>query len=465
MRNEIKVGLFVLIALVSILFLTFEIKSFDSFKEKGYPLYAIINDASGITKKSRVKLRGVKIGIVDSMQLEQNGVKLKLLINKNVKIPVGSMVTLAQDNVLGGKYLKIIPSNSNEYYHKGDVIKKYLPSSSMADVMSNINEAVNKVKILIDKLNNTLDKNTSDNIKITIANIKDTSKLLKDIMKNADKKIPTLLDNTNKLVLTYKDTGDILKKKLPSILDKTDSLMTKLNNIGDTLNTKLVALSDEYIKVGKNANKILEDNQKGINDTINYAKNFFANGSESFDKINEFIGGMQKSQIDVEIASNYMIKDDYFKTTANIAYMPNPTKYYIVGVTTTKDYTSKTSVASNESKAYINAEIGKRYYNLLLRGGIIENTGGVGADYFMNNDKIRLTAEAFDFNGENDYRGNNPHINLRASYLYLKHLEFLAGIDNIINTDARTFFLGVGVKFKDNDLKTLLGGGATSFLK
>ena len=465
MKSEIKVGLFVLISLISILFLTFEVKSFDRFKEKGYPIYAIVNDASGISYKSRVKLRGVKVGIVDSMKLEKDGVKLKLLIDKNVKIPLGSKVTLAQDNVLGGKYLEIIPSNSNEYYTPNSVINKYIPSSSIADVMTNINQAVNKIKILIDKLNNTLDKNTTKNIQITMANIKDSTILLKDIMKKADKKLPILLDNANKLVITYKQSGDIIKQKLPSILDKTDSLMTKLNNISDTLHTKLIALSNEYIKLGKNANKILEDNQQGIKQTIKSAKNFFANGSESFNKINKFIGGIQKSQIGVDIYSDYMLRDSYFKTTANIYYMPTPTKYYILGVTTTKDYSSPSGVIKNQSKAYINAQIGKRYYNVLLRGGIIENTGGVGADYFMDNDKIKLTGEIYDFNSENDYRGDKPHLNLRASYLYLKHLEFLAGVDNLINTDARSFFLGVGVKFKDNDLKTLISGGATSFLK
>jgi len=465
MKNEIKVGLFVLIALASILFLTFEIKSFNNLKKEGYPIYAIVKNASGLDNKSRVKFRGIKIGVIDSMRLEPNGVRLKLLINKNVKIPVGSMVSVAQDNMLGGKYLEIIPSNSNEYYKANSVIKNYLPSASIADVMTNINQAVNKVKILIDKLNKTLDKNTTRNIQITMANIKDTSVLLKNIMKNADKKLPILLNNANKLVLTYKQTGDIIKQKLPSILNKTNSLMYKLNNISDILKVKLVALSNQYIKLGQNANKILSDNQKGIKQTVSAAKDFFANGSESFNKINKFLGGMQKAQIGVDIHSDYMARNNYFKTTANIAYRPTPTKYYILGVTTTKDYDSKYAANSNKSKTLINAEIGKRYYNLLIRGGIIESTGGIGADYFMNNDKIKFSSEIYDFNSVNDYRGSNPHINVSASYLYLKHLEFLAGIDNLINTNARTFFLGLGIKFKDNDLKTLLSGGATSLLK
>ena len=102
---------------------------------------------------------------------------------------------------------------------------------------------------------------------------------------------------------------------------------------------------------------------------------------------------------------------------------------------------------------------------MLLRGGIIENTGGLGFDYFLNHDKVKLSGEIYDFNAVNDVRGSNPHLTLKGAYLYLKHIQFIGGVDNILNANARKFFLGVGVKFKDNDLKTILSGGASSFLK
>jgi len=472
MNTELKVGLFVLVGILSTLFLTFQVKNLEDLKEKGYNLYAVVGDASGLSKKSRVKMRGVKIGVVKSMQLVRKGVRLKLLINNDVKIPLNSSVALAQDNVLGGKYLQIIPSNSDEYYLPNQTITKYLPSASMNDVMTNLNEAINKVKILIDKLNNTLDENTSNNIKYTIANIKDSSVYLKNILKTTNEKLPTimaktnnLLDNANNLVSTYKKTGNIINNKLPSIMNKIDSLSKNLNEISIMVKKKLPKLADEYIKLGKNANTLLADNRQGLKDTITQAKNFFANGSNSFAKLDKFLGSVQKSQINVDISSDYLSKDDYFKTTTNIAYMPTPTKSYILGVTSRDDYSTQTAAASKKSKIYLNAEIGKRFDNLLLRGGIIENTGGVGLDYFFNNDKLKLSMDIYDFNSENDYRGDNPHIDLTARYLYLKHLEFLAGVDNAINSDIRSYFLGIGVNFYDNDLKTLLSGGATSFLK
>ena len=466
MRNEIKVGLFVLISLISILFLTFEVKSLENFKEKGYVLYAIVNDASGLAEKSRVKLRGVKIGVIKSMQLTNNCVKLKLLINKNVKIPKGSMVTVAQDNVLGGKYLEIIPPKKiTSYYSPNETITKHLSSASMADVLTNVNIAVNKIKILIDKLNNTLDKNTTKNIKYTIANIKDSSIYLKNILKNINGKIPALLNNANKLILTYKASGEIINHKLPGILNKTDTLMAKLNNVADVLKQKLPKLADEYIKVGKNANDILVKNKNSLAKTIAAAKNFFANGSNSFQKIDKFLAKVQNLRINVDITSDLLLKDNYFKTTANLALTPAPTRYYIIGLTSTENYENPQSVSNKDSKVYINAEIGKRYQNLLLRGGIIESTGGVGIDYFMYNDKVKLSADLYDFNSQNDYRDTSPHLDLSARYLYLKHLEFIAGVDDLINTDARQFFLGIGVNFNDNDLKTFVSGGASSFLK
>ncbi|ACM92905.1 mce related protein [Nautilia profundicola AmH] len=467
MRNEVKVGVFIFLGLLSLIFLTLQVNSLQDFNKKGYTIYALIGDASGLAKKAKVKMRGVEIGSVEDLELENSHVKLKLLIKKGVKIPKNSVVTLAQDNFLGGKYVKIIPSQSYVFYKAGDVITRYVNTTSMDDVMANINTAVDDIKVLIKKLNRTLDEKTIANIKETIANIKDSSITLKSVLKTADNKLPVLLDNANDLVLEYKKAGVTLNNRLPSILDKTDSLLTKFNKTGDTINAKLDKLMDEYIKLGENANNILNDNKQGIKEAVASAKDFFVSGGESFKKIDNYLSSLSKSQILVDIQSNFMARDDYFKTSAYIAYLPVPTKYYILGVTSAKDFSdlSKINLDHQEDKVYISAEYGKRFDDLLLRGGIIENTGGIGFDYFLNHDKVKLSGEVYDFNAVNDVRGDKPHLTFKGTYLYLKHIQFMGGVDNILNTDARTFFLGIGVKFKDNDLKTILGGGATSFLK
>jgi phospholipid/cholesterol/gamma-HCH transport system substrate-binding protein len=463
MKTEIKVGLFVFLGLLSLFIITFQIKSLENLKEKGYTIYAEVADASGLNKKSRVKMRGVKIGYIDKMRLEDSVVLLKLKINKDVKIPVGSKVSVAQDNVLGGKYLKIIPSNSKEYYKPGAIIKNYVKTASMEDVMTNINLAVNDVRTLLAKLNRTLDEQTIQNLKQTVAYLKSSSKNLDSILARTNQKLPEILTNANKLLLSYKQTGDILKQRLPKLLDKVDTLVSNSNSLISTTKTKVSKLADEYIKVGQNVNDLLVKNKNALSETIVAAKDFFANGSSSFKKIDQFLGAVNKSQLVVDINTRYLTKDDDYNTIANIAYKPNPTKSYIIGISSRKDFSEPGE--SNNSKLYFNAEIAKRYDNIQVRGGIIENTGGVGLDYYLDHDKLKLSSEIYDFNSNNDYRGSKPHLNMYATYLYLKHIEILAGIDNILNTKPRSFFLGVGIKFKDNDLKPFLSGGASSLLK
>jgi phospholipid/cholesterol/gamma-HCH transport system substrate-binding protein len=161
------------------------------------------------------------------------------------------------------------------------------------------------------------------------------------------------------------------------------------------------------------------------------------------------------------------MNDNYMQTRGEIAYRPKPDKYYIMGITATNDWSdpSQFNAKHQKTKTYLTAELGKRYNNLLLRGGLIESTGGVGVDYFMFNDDLKLRAEVFDFNAVNDIRGSEPHARVEARYRVLKHLNLYGGVDNFLNKDSLNLFFGIGVGFKDDDLKTLLGSSGGTLLK
>jgi len=105
----------------------------------------------------------------------------------------------------------------------------------------------------------------------------------------------------------------------------------------------------------------------------------------------------------------------------------------------------------------ISAQFGKRFDNFLVRGGLIENSGGVGIDYFMYNDKLKTSLEIFDFDSKNDIRGNNPHSKFSIRYSPIKHIDTFIGYDNFLNKKANNIFFGAGVRFIDEDMPTLIG--------
>ena len=486
MKLEVKIGVFVFLGLLSLFILSMQINSFSNFGvDNKYPIYAYIDDATGLRKNARVKMIGVNVGQVVSKHLEGDKVKLELMINNDVKIPANSLLSLSQDSMLGEKYVKIIPLKSEQFIQKNGVIKKYQKVASFNEAIDSINSAAQEFKNVALKLNQTIDENTTKNIQLIVENFKESTILLKKMLnENRDslkgtvngantmlatinEKLPKIMENVEFLTSEFKKTGTIVNGKLPQIMAHLDELTYQFKETGKSINKKLPILMTKLEKIEDNTTSILEENKDGLKNAISSADEFFGTGAKTFNKLDDYFSSLQQTELDVEIGSYYMMNDNYMQTRGEIAYRPKPDKYYIMGITATNDWSdpSQFNAKHQKTKTYLTAELGKRYNNLLLRGGLIESTGGVGVDYFMYNDKLRVKTDLYDFNAVNDVRGDNAHLRVEARYLTLQHLNFYAGVDNILNKDSLNLFLGVGIGFKDDDLKTILGSSGGSLLK
>jgi phospholipid/cholesterol/gamma-HCH transport system substrate-binding protein len=158
-----------------------------------------------------------------------------------------------------------------------------------------------------------------------------------------------------------------------------------------------------------------------------------------------------------------MDSDEYAKGYLNLNYIPSSTKSYRFSVAGMDDYSRMDDSGSlilpkkhESSKILISAQIAKRFDDVVLRTGIIENGVGAGMDYYLFDDKLEASAEVFDFNAENDIRGSSPHAKVSLRYNYLKHLDFYGGYDNFLNERAKNAYIGVGIRFFDDDLKKLI---------
>ena len=71
MKLEVKIGVFVFLGLLSLFILSMQINSFSNLGvDNKYPIYAYIDDATGLRKNARVKMIGVNVGQVVSKHLE-----------------------------------------------------------------------------------------------------------------------------------------------------------------------------------------------------------------------------------------------------------------------------------------------------------------------------------------------------------------------------------------------------------
>ena len=82
----------------------------------------------------------------------------------------------------------------------------------------------------------------------------------------------------------------------------------------------------------------------------------------------------------------------------------------------------------------INAEFAKSFYNLTVRVGIFQNTGGAAADYYLFGRKLRLSVEAFNFT-----RPEGVDVRAYARYKFYSVFYAMIGGDDIMNPGNNTF--------------------------
>ncbi|HEX9022154.1 MAG TPA: hypothetical protein VF903_12940, partial [Nitrospirota bacterium] len=109
-----------------------------------------------------------------------------------------------------------------------------------------------------------------------------------------------------------------------------------------------------------------------------------------------------------------------------------------------------------EDKFAFSIEFAKRWGNLAMRLGIIESSGGAGVDYYVFDDRLKFSLESWNFNSKQP-KNENAHMKATASYGLSKTLYLYGGYDNFLNKDRATPFVGLGLRFDDEDLKYLLG--------
>jgi phospholipid/cholesterol/gamma-HCH transport system substrate-binding protein len=468
MKNEAKVGFFVFAAMIFLFFLTSQVNSFKNFSSKGYTIYTKLDDASGLEKNSKVKANGIDIGFVKDLEIDKDKVKAKIFIKEGVKIPNDSVVVPVQESLLGGKYVGIKLGKSNEYLKDKGVIKSGVPLATINEASDSMTKAADEFKDFIKDIRDVMDEDTKHNLKETFANINKITSDLKEFTKEG--KLDEAIENFNQMAKSisktsqkFESTANTLNSKLPQIISNLDLLIKNLKVTSQSIKEKLPNLADKYAAIADELQNLLHQNSKPINNSINEAKNFFSKGKDAFEKVDTILGAVDRVQLEVAMHGEAMSKDDYTKGYMTLNYQPSSTKSYIFELSGMDDYSNMDEnrrlippQKHDKNKLLVSAQIAKTLDDVTLRGGLIENTFGAGIDYYMLNKQLKTSAELYDMNAQNDVRGEKAHAKISARYTILKHLDIYAGYDNFLNSSTKNAFVGLGVRFYDDDLKTLI---------
>jgi phospholipid/cholesterol/gamma-HCH transport system substrate-binding protein len=450
MRIEAKVGLFVVIGFVMLLGLSTQLSLVRNIGQEGYKIFVNISDASGLNIHAKVKMNGVDAGEVQAIDLDKGQVRLTIFINNGIEVPKDSTVSLQQESMLGGKIINIEAGKDAEYLSDHEAIEKTSTLASFDQTSQKIYDAADSFTELMNSANEILDEQRRNSMKESIDNLAIAMKDIKELVSDNKLLVHDTIEGYKLLADEFTMTGKDINKWLPGFEDSADQLLV------------------EYTKAGKSLNELIGDNAKPLNKAITATEEFFATGQSALVKVDRYLASLTESELQVSMYGWAMANDGDIKVYISLVYLPEPQTYYILKVASLDDYSNRDASGNliapqlhDEGEYRFTAEYGKRFNSILARAGLQDSTGSAGLDYFGKNDRLKISWSIFDLNAINDVRGVNPHMHLGLKYELTKHVNFFAGVDNFINSEAMNFYMGLGMEFVDDHLKYFISGTGT----
>lgn len=113
---ETTLGLIILIFASYAMFIFIQANKTYNNKET-IELSAKFLKSGGIFIGNDVKLRGIKIGTVSNVSLDEEYLaKIDMLIDKKINLPRNSEISVQSDGILGNKYISILPGDESQSY-------------------------------------------------------------------------------------------------------------------------------------------------------------------------------------------------------------------------------------------------------------------------------------------------------------------------------------------------------------
>lgn len=192
---QFKVGTFILLSLALSVIVIFLLGVEKAAFDKTYALWSRFDNISGLRVGASIHLAGIKAGVVDKIELDEQSqdVRVKLKINEKFKerIREDSRVSIRTQGLLGDKMIFITVGSPKEKMLEPNSEIKTKNQSMLAGMLGEEGEAVfNQLATTMNKVEGLLDSatKTSDEVFSLVHDIRTKPSLANDLLFNPESK-------------------------------------------------------------------------------------------------------------------------------------------------------------------------------------------------------------------------------------------------------------------------------------
>ena len=455
--NEFKVGLMALFAMGAVVIMSLKITSNQSGFGDYIGYKTIVRDASGIFPKTPIRVAGINAGRIKNIELIGNNALITFEVLDKVKITTNSTLRIKSVGFLGDKFLEIHVGDSERRLEVGGSIVAE-EGAGLEQLMKNASEIMKDVKDMVSSMKETLAP--SDDVP----------------------PIKKILDNVNQITIDARDVMGSLRK---AIADNDEKLNRTIENF-EKFSSQLAHETDGEVDDSaiSELKEILESAKKMSQDLQDLASDI-RNGKgtvgrllvedDIIDDVQQTLAGVKKLVTKVDnIRTELSLftganNDSGSESSMHLKILPSPERFYLVGVSTSEfgpenEVVTTTSTNGGAESILVKKEktknqwrfdlqLGRTLHDWNFRGGIIDSGGGLGIDYKIQSWNQLFSVEAFDYQKE-------VGLNVRVSTAFqIKNVFYgkLSAESRSKNISDTTYVISGGLKFNDEDMKSLLG--------
>lgn len=483
MKTETKVGAFFIASIGITGFLILRMEKLEVFggSGSGIEYTTSFDQVAGLTPNGKVRMAGVTIGEVKRVELRGGRALVSFRISQPVELYADATANLSSIGILGEKYIEISPGRTSSGPLASGQPLRGQSGANLDNLMKTLESIGNDVKGITASLNQSIG---GEDGRMKLDEIVDNIRVLTGEFR------AMAVENRGSINHTMANVEAItaeLRTRLPQLAKQFEDLGRNLNGLVNENRPELKGITGDVRKLaqsfqGTSENlRVITDKLKGGEGTIGKLLTddaTFNKINTAVDSVNELMSGIKSMELRLDLGASRWTKRGDSLTGLDVELAPRKDYWYSIGLHSTpdgkvqdsqrivkkwdpatgtfKDTPENTRTITADQSMTLSGQFNKRLGDhLVVSAGIVEGKGGGGAEFRALGDRFRAGLLAYDFTKRDDKE--KPRVRFTSSYQFYRGLYLQAGVQDLANKDLRSFFAGGGIRWKDEDLKKLVG--------
>lgn len=269
-RNDVMVGLVVILGIVLILSGVIWLKG-GGLGREDIMVQARFREVGQLLDGNSVKLRGVQVGRVQGIELEETGaaVIVTMRIRDDVRLPEDPVVLLSPESMFGDWQAEIYPRRTFPQYEYAEAPDpSVLPGYSLPDISrltAVADQIAQNMAVLSERFEIAFTDETAANIRLAIENIQQVSGELTGLVSGQQRAVQEVADNLQDATETLGEAAQTVQRSFAQIETALagDRLGEIVRNVqaaserADTLTEELVVMGRELRAAAITADSVL----------------------------------------------------------------------------------------------------------------------------------------------------------------------------------------------------------------